>query len=195
MTDERNDGPLSPRGSRVRGEGGRDLSWRRSPHPPHHCAAGPLPLRRGERAMTALVSDRPLDLVADFPAIPAGWAYLDTAATAQKPRPVLDAIATRLWRDLRHRASRRVPALGRHDARLRGRAAARRALRRRGVRRARSCSCAARPRRSTSSRKAGGSPISSPATASCSRRSSITATSCRGSCSATAPASSSTSAR
>ena len=36
---------------------------------------------------------RPLDVVADFPAIPAGWAYLDTAATAQKPRPVIDAIA------------------------------------------------------------------------------------------------------
>jgi len=35
----------------------------------------------------------PLDLVSDFPAIPAGWAYLDTAATAQKPKPVLDAIA------------------------------------------------------------------------------------------------------
>jgi cysteine desulfurase/selenocysteine lyase len=34
-----------------------------------------------------------LDLVSDFPAIPTGWAYLDTAATAQKPRPVLDAIA------------------------------------------------------------------------------------------------------
>ena len=37
--------------------------------------------------------DRPLDVLADFPAIPAGWAYLDTAATAQKPRPVIDAIA------------------------------------------------------------------------------------------------------
>ena len=36
---------------------------------------------------------RPLDTLADFPAIPSGWAYLDTAATAQKPRPVLDAIA------------------------------------------------------------------------------------------------------
>jgi len=35
----------------------------------------------------------PLDLVSDFPAIPDGWAYLDTAATAQKPKPVLDAIA------------------------------------------------------------------------------------------------------
>ena len=41
--------------------------------------------------MTVLT--RPLDLLADFPAIPEGWAYLDTAATAQKPRPVLDAIA------------------------------------------------------------------------------------------------------
>lgn len=37
--------------------------------------------------------DSPLDLVADFPAIPAGWAYLDTAATSQKPQPVVDAVA------------------------------------------------------------------------------------------------------
>jgi cysteine desulfurase/selenocysteine lyase len=43
--------------------------------------------------MDAIVSTRPLDLVSDFPAIPDGWAYLDTAATAQKPRPVIDAIA------------------------------------------------------------------------------------------------------
>ncbi|MHC9418612.1 aminotransferase class V-fold PLP-dependent enzyme [Sphingomonas citri] len=45
--------------------------------------------------MTVLTADpaaRPLDVVADFPAIPAGWAYLDTAATAQKPRAVVDAI-------------------------------------------------------------------------------------------------------
>ena len=35
---------------------------------------------------------RPLDVVADFPAIPEGWAYLDTAATSQKPQPVIDAI-------------------------------------------------------------------------------------------------------
>ena len=34
----------------------------------------------------------PLDRVSDFPAIPAGWAYLDTAATAQKPQVVVDAI-------------------------------------------------------------------------------------------------------
>jgi len=35
---------------------------------------------------------RPLDRLADFPAIPAGWSYLDTAATSQKPQPVVDAI-------------------------------------------------------------------------------------------------------
>ncbi|NLS25252.1 Cysteine desulfurase [Sphingomonas sp. S2M10] len=39
------------------------------------------------------ITAAPLDVLADFPAIPAGWAYLDTAATSQKPRPVLDAIA------------------------------------------------------------------------------------------------------
>lgn len=43
--------------------------------------------------MTVLTTAAPLDVLADFPAIPAGWAYLDTAATSQKPRPVLDAIA------------------------------------------------------------------------------------------------------
>jgi cysteine desulfurase/selenocysteine lyase len=44
------------------------------------------------RLMDMAVSARPLDLVSDFPAIPEGWAYLDSAATAQKPRPVIDAI-------------------------------------------------------------------------------------------------------
>jgi len=43
--------------------------------------------------VTSLSDARPLDTVADFPAIPAGWAYLDTAATAQKPQAVIDAIA------------------------------------------------------------------------------------------------------
>ncbi|HVQ07322.1 MAG TPA: cysteine desulfurase [Allosphingosinicella sp.] len=33
-----------------------------------------------------------LDWLADFPAIPQGWAYLDSAATAQKPKAVIDAI-------------------------------------------------------------------------------------------------------
>lgn len=39
------------------------------------------------------VLTRALDHLSDFPAIPAGWSYLDTAATAQKPRAVIDAIA------------------------------------------------------------------------------------------------------
>lgn len=43
--------------------------------------------------MSIVLDTRPLDLLADFPAIPAGWAYLDTAATSQKPKPVIDAIA------------------------------------------------------------------------------------------------------
>lgn len=38
------------------------------------------------------VTETPLDALADFPAIPQGWAYLDTAATAQKPQVVIDAI-------------------------------------------------------------------------------------------------------
>jgi len=42
--------------------------------------------------MTVATDARPLDLLADFPAIPHGWHYLDTAATSQKPQPVLDAI-------------------------------------------------------------------------------------------------------
>ena len=36
---------------------------------------------------------------ADFPAIPAGWAYLDSAATAQKPQAVIDAITRGYDRD------------------------------------------------------------------------------------------------
>jgi len=43
--------------------------------------------------VSVLLDARPLDRVADFPAIPDGWAYLDTAATAQKPQGVIDAIA------------------------------------------------------------------------------------------------------
>jgi len=42
--------------------------------------------------MDAALSTRPLDWRADFPAIPEGWAYLDSAATAQKPKAVIDAI-------------------------------------------------------------------------------------------------------
>ncbi|XHS02748.1 cysteine desulfurase [Sphingomonas sp. DBB INV C78] len=43
--------------------------------------------------MNLMTQTRPLDWLADFPAIPEGWAYLDTAATAQKPQVVIDAIA------------------------------------------------------------------------------------------------------
>ncbi len=42
--------------------------------------------------MTLSTQTRPLDRLSDFPAIPEGWAYLDTAATAQKPQAVVDAI-------------------------------------------------------------------------------------------------------
>jgi cysteine desulfurase/selenocysteine lyase len=54
-----------------------------SPHPTSLRSATLSPAGRGTR---------PLDHVADFPAIPEGWSYLDTAATAQKPRSVIDAI-------------------------------------------------------------------------------------------------------
>jgi cysteine desulfurase / selenocysteine lyase len=47
----------------------------------------------GGGAVSVAIDTRPLDVLADFPAIPAGWAYLDTAATSQKPKPVLDAIS------------------------------------------------------------------------------------------------------
>ncbi|MEA3010657.1 MAG: cysteine desulfurase / selenocysteine lyase [Sphingomonadales bacterium] len=43
--------------------------------------------------MDLAISTRPLDFLSDFPAIPEGWSYLDTAATAQKPKAVIDAIA------------------------------------------------------------------------------------------------------
>ena len=46
----------------------------------------PLDFARDER------KSQPLDVVADFPAIPEGWHYLDTAVSAQKPRAVIDAI-------------------------------------------------------------------------------------------------------
>ena len=47
----------------------------------------------GARPSTSLgTNGSPLDVLADFPAIPTGWSYLDTAATSQKPQPVIDAI-------------------------------------------------------------------------------------------------------
>jgi len=47
-------------------------------------------------------TERPAETKAyrqDFPAIPEGWHYLDTAATAQKPRAVIDAIEQAYARD------------------------------------------------------------------------------------------------
>ena len=44
------------------------------------------------RLMDLAASTRPLDWRSDFPAIPEGWAYLDSAATAQKPKAVIEAI-------------------------------------------------------------------------------------------------------
>ena len=41
----------------------------------------------------------PLDVRDQFPAIPAGWHYLDAAATAQKPQAVIDAITAAYARD------------------------------------------------------------------------------------------------
>jgi len=50
--------------------------------------------------MTATMAEtRPLSRRDDFPAIPDGWHYLDTAATAQKPRVVIDAIELGYGRD------------------------------------------------------------------------------------------------
>ncbi|API60452.1 cysteine desulfurase [Tardibacter chloracetimidivorans] len=49
--------------------------------------------------MTATETLLKINRRADFPAIPDGWSYLDTAATAQKPQPVVDAIAQGYARD------------------------------------------------------------------------------------------------
>ncbi|HYE29755.1 MAG TPA: hypothetical protein VEA61_16170, partial [Allosphingosinicella sp.] len=43
----------------------------------------PSPLAQPSPRLGEGSSTRPLDHVADFPAIPDGWSYLDTAATAQ----------------------------------------------------------------------------------------------------------------
>lgn len=49
--------------------------------------------------MSTVLDTRPLDRLADFPAIPEGWHYLDSAATAQKPQAVIDAITHAYDRD------------------------------------------------------------------------------------------------
>ena len=76
--------PGTGRGTSAAGGGGSPLGVAPVEAPLHPAAArrGPPPCA-GEDA---------LDRLSDFPAIPEGWAYLDTAATAQKPQVVVDAI-------------------------------------------------------------------------------------------------------
>ena len=78
--------------------------------------------------------------------------YLDNAASAQKPQRRDRGRAPRLRRVLRQRPPRRARALDARDRRVRGRPGQGPALPGRGFGQARSSSCAARPRRSTSSR-------------------------------------------
>ena len=83
--------PGTGRGTSAAGGGaqasGPDLASLRSPHVPlHHPADGPPP-PLGE------------DSKADFPGLAGGWHYLDTAATAQKPQAVLDAMTRALGAD------------------------------------------------------------------------------------------------
>ena len=140
------------------------------------------------------------DLRADFPghADPRcgrPWHYLDSGATAQKPQAVIDAMAQAMGADYAtvHRGvyARSAEMTMAYEA----------ARRQRGAQASsappptRSSSPAARPRRSTWSRKAGGRRISNPAIACCFRHWSIIRTSCRGNCCATGSASKSTSAR
>ena len=44
--------------------------------------------------MNVMTAPAPIDVRADFPGLTDGWRYLDTAATAQKPQAVIDAIAS-----------------------------------------------------------------------------------------------------
>lgn len=50
-------------------------------------------------ATQPLATLAPTALRADFPGLGAGWHYLDTAATAQKPQAVIDAMANAMGRD------------------------------------------------------------------------------------------------
>ena len=56
-------------------------------------------LSRVEPGKTRMGVAAHLSIKHQFPAIPAGWHYLDTAATAQKPQAVIDAISNGYARD------------------------------------------------------------------------------------------------
>jgi cysteine desulfurase/selenocysteine lyase len=43
--------------------------------------------------MSVMTAPARIDVRADFPGLPKGWSYLDTAATAQKPQAVIEAVA------------------------------------------------------------------------------------------------------
>ena len=45
-------------------------------------------------SVTVMTAPAPVDVRADFPGLGESWCYLDTAATAQKPQAVIDAIAS-----------------------------------------------------------------------------------------------------
>ena len=82
-----NDLPLSG-GERV-GERGASIASAEAPHPARLPAGRPVP---------GWARDATFDRRSDFPAI-AGWTYLDSAATAQKPQAVIDAISEAYGRD------------------------------------------------------------------------------------------------
>ena len=78
-------------------------------------------------------------LAHEFPSLDRdGLVYLDSGATSQTPRTVLDAMDDYYAHHRGERAPRRLPAGGRGDRAVRGRARAHRALRRTGARRRRS---------------------------------------------------------
>ena len=120
---------------------------------------------------------------ADFPLLAANpeLHYLDSAATSQKPRAVLDAMRDYYEHDNAnpHRGAYALSA--RATERYHDGARARRALPRRRATPTASSSRAARPSRSTSSPRRGDAPTCAPATRSSSPGSSTTPTSSRGS--------------
>ena len=91
-----------PRSSRLGRVGPARWEARQACRPRH------LPMRCWERLSRASASN---------------WHYLDTAATAQKPQAVIDAMTPRDGRGLCHCPPRRLCPLGRDDAGLRGGAA------------------------------------------------------------------------
>ncbi len=115
------------------------------------------------RGMNAPAFNLRHDHRADFPGLADDWAYLDSAATAQKPAVVIDAIARAYGPEYAtvHRGvyARSATMTERYEA---ARATVARFI---GGSPTRSSSPAARPRRSTSSPTAGAT-ASSPATAS-----------------------------